>query len=154
MADIKLTLARFIALGFGSGKMPVAPGTFGTVVGVLLFWVLGGLPVYLYILLCFIFLLIGIWASQVYSDFLGVHDHGSIVWDEVVGYMIGMIAMPVEWSWMLVGFLLFRLFDIWKPYPIRLLDEKVEGGLGIMLDDVLAGIYTLIVVQGLYYAFI
>jgi phosphatidylglycerophosphatase A len=77
-----------------------------------------------------------------------VHDHPGIVWDEFVGFWITMLAAPAGWLWLLLGFVLFRLFDIWKPWPIRVLDEKVESGLGIMLDDVLAGVYALLVLQG------
>ena len=138
----KLFIAKWISLGFGSGKAPVAPGTFGTVVGVLIYLLLSDINVYLYIAIIVVFYFLGVWASQVYSDYLGVHDHGSIVWDEVVGYMITMIAIPAQWQWVLLGFILFRLFDIWKPWPIRWLDEKVHGGTGIMIDDVLAGIYA------------
>jgi phosphatidylglycerophosphatase A len=84
---------------------------------------------------------------------MGVHDHPGIVWDEFVGFWITMLFVPVQWYWILAGFALFRLFDIWKPWPIRVVDQKVEGGFGIMLDDVLAGIYALLVLQLLLYAF-
>jgi len=146
----KLFIAKWISLGFGSGKGPVAPGTFGTMVGVLIYFILSDINVYLYIGITIAFYYLGVWASQVYSDHLGVHDHGSIVWDEIVGYMITMIAIPAEWQWMLLGFILFRLFDIWKPWPIRWLDEKVHGGTGIMIDDVLAGIYAWVILFTTY----
>jgi len=140
-----LFIAKWISLGFGSGLAPKAPGTFGTLVGIPFFLLFADFSLFNYILVTLVFLLIGIWASQVYSDHLGVHDHGSIVWDEVVGYLITMIASPPQWQWIILGFALFRLFDIWKPWPIRLLDKHVHGGVGIMIDDVLAGVYAAIV---------
>ncbi|MDH5258142.1 MAG: phosphatidylglycerophosphatase A [Gammaproteobacteria bacterium] len=141
----KLFFAKWISLGFGSGKIPVAPGTFGTMIGVLIYLLLSDINLYLYIAITVAFYFLGVWAAHLYSDHLGVHDHGSIVWDEVVGYMITMIAIPAQWQWILLGFILFRLFDIWKPWPIRWLDEKVHGGTGIMIDDVLAGIYAWVI---------
>lgn len=138
---------HFAAFGFGSGCAPKAPGTFGTLMAVVLYLPLQYLPIFWFcgvILLSFIF---GIYCCEKASKALGVHDHGGIVWDEFVGFWIVMIAAPEGWLWVVLGFCLFRLFDIWKPQPIQWLDEKVTGGLGIMLDDVLAGIYALIVLQ-------
>lgn len=142
MNNTTLFFAKWISLGFGSGKAPVAPGTFGTLVGIPIFLLMSKLPLAYYVLLTIVFLIIGIWAAQKYSEFLGVHDHNSIVWDEVVGYLITMMFVPAQWTWILLGFILFRLFDIWKPWPIRVLDERVHGGFGIMIDDVLAGVYA------------
>jgi len=85
------------------------------------------------------------------ANHLGVQDHGGIVWDEIVGFLITMTMVPPDWRFVLLGFILFRLFDIWKPWPISWLDSKVSGGLGIMLDDVLAGIYALIILQIIVY---
>ena len=82
---------------------------------------------------------------------LGVHDHGGIVWDEIVGYLVTMIAAPPGWGWVAMGFILFRIFDIFKPWPISYLDKHVSGGMGIMIDDVFAGIYALLVLQSLHY---
>jgi len=144
-ANLSLFIAKWISLGFGSGKLPKAPGTFGTILAIPIFLLMADLSLLIYIFVTFILLVIGIWASQKYSDYLGVHDHGSIVWDEVVGYLITMTATPPQWYWVILGFGLFRLFDIWKPWPINLLDAKMQGGLGIMMDDVLAGIYGAIV---------
>ncbi|HIP80964.1 MAG TPA: phosphatidylglycerophosphatase A, partial [Leucothrix mucor] len=84
------------------------------------------------------------------SDILGVHDHSGIVWDEFAGYFITMIAAPTGWFWVLLGFALFRLFDIWKPWPISVLDKKVHGGFGIMVDDILAGVFALGCLQVIY----
>lgn len=89
---------------------------------------------------------LGIWLCGRASNALGVHDHGGIVWDEFVGYWLAMLFAPVGWLWMLYGFVLFRVFDIWKPFPIRTLDRRVSGGFGIMIDDVLAGLYAGVVI--------
>jgi phosphatidylglycerophosphatase A len=89
----------------------------------------------------------GIYLCEVTARDLGVHDHSGIVWDEIVGYLITMFFIPFDWRLVILGFLLFRLFDIWKPWPISWLDRKVSGGLGIMLDDLLAGVYALIMLQ-------
>ena len=123
MNNTSLFLAKWISLGFGSGKAPVAPGTFGTLAAVPIYLLMSPLSLLAYLALTIAFLIIGIWASQRYSDYLGVHDHGSIVWDEVVGYLITMAFVPAEWLWIIIGFILFRIFDIWKPWPIRKLDE-------------------------------
>ena len=82
---------------------------------------------------------------------LGVHDHSGIVWDEFAGFFVTMIAAPAGWLWIFIGFTLFRLFDIWKPWPVSWLDKKVEGGLGIMVDDIVAGFYALICIQLIQY---
>ncbi len=150
MNNITLFIAKWISLGFGSGKMPFAPGTFGTLVAVPIYLLLSKLPLMQYALVTLLLLIIGIWAAQKYSEFLGVHDHGSIVWDEVIGYLITMMLVPAEWLWIVLGFVLFRLFDIWKPWPINLLDKHVHGGFGIMIDDVLAGIYAAICLYLIY----
>ena len=143
--------ANFAAFGFGSGCSPKAPGTAGTIVAVLLYWPLQFLPVYLYALMLIVTFILGVWLCGKASKDLGVHDHGGIVWDEFVGYWITMFMAPPGWVWILLGFVLFRLFDIWKPQPIRYVDRHVHGGFGIMVDDVLAGIYALLVLQGIHY---
>ncbi|NOX75494.1 MAG: phosphatidylglycerophosphatase A [Gammaproteobacteria bacterium] len=140
---------HFLAFGFGLGTAPVAPGTFGTLAALPFFWLMSSLalPTYLAVLLALG--LVGIWLCHVTSRDLGVHDHSGIVWDEIVGYLITLAAVPPGWEWLLVGFVLFRFFDILKPWPISWLDKQVHGGLGIMLDDVLAGIFAWAVLQGL-----
>jgi len=143
--SFSLFIAKWISLGFGSGLAPKAPGTFGTLVGIPFVLLFADLDIVWYSLITVLFFILGVWASQVYSDHLGVHDHGSIVWDEVVGYMITMAVVPADWVWLLLGFIFFRLFDIWKPWPIRLLDKHVHGGFGIMIDDVLAGVYAAVI---------
>jgi len=144
---------NFLAFGLGSGCAPKAPGTFGTAAAVLFYLPLQYLSLWLYLGFIVVSFVLGVWLCDRASKALGVHDHGGIVWDEFVGYWITMIAAPAGWVWMLVGFLLFRLFDIWKPWPIKIADEVVEGGFGIMIDDVLAGIYALICLQLLAYIF-
>lgn len=140
---------HLLALGFGSGLAPVAPGTFGTLAAVPVYWAMSGLSLPLYLLLTLLALLMGIYLCGFTSRALGVHDHSGIVWDEVVGYLITMIALPVSWQWMLAGFVLFRFFDIVKPWPIRWVDKRLHGGFGIMLDDVLAGIFALIALHSI-----
>lgn len=144
---------HFLAFGFGSGLSPVAPGTFGTIMAIPLYILMMQLSLAPYLILVAIVSVTGIWICDKSSKLLGVHDHGGIVWDEFAGFFITMIAAPAGWIWILIGFALFRLFDIWKPWPISLLDKKVEGGLGIMIDDVVAGVYALICVQILYIFF-
>jgi phosphatidylglycerophosphatase A len=139
--------ACFLAYGFGSGLAPVAPGTFGTLAALPLFWLLKDLSLPVYLLLTVLAFIAGIWICQQAVDWLGRDDPSAVVWDEIVGYLVTMTAAPAGWQWMVIGFVLFRLFDIWKPWPISLADRKLHGGLGIMLDDVLAGIYAAIVLQ-------
>lgn len=133
---------HFLAFGFGSGLAAKAPGTWGTLVGLLFvpllqMWVL---PLALAVIL--VATLFGVWLCGKVAEDLGVHDHGGIVWDEIVGIWITLILLPAHWTWWLAGFVVFRLFDIFKPWPISVLDRKVSGGLGIMLDDVLAAVFA------------
>lgn len=130
----------FIAFGFGSGLMSVAPGTWGTLAAIPIYLLLVKYAWFTYILVVTILFLLGIYVSGKVSADLGEHDYAGIVWDEVVGYLLTMFLVPLSLVWMIVGFLLFRLFDIWKPQPIRWVDQKIHGGLGIMLDDVLAAV--------------
>jgi len=136
-----------LACGFGTGAAPYAPGTFGTLAALPFYWLMHDLSLYWYLLGCVILFVIGVWICERTSRDLGEHDHGGIVWDEIVGYLVTMTMAPTGWIWWVVGFLLFRLFDITKPWPIRMLDQRVHGGFGIMIDDVLAGIYAAICLQ-------
>ncbi len=138
---------RCLAFGFGSGLSPHAPGTAGTLVAVPLYLLLSLLPESVYAALILLAFVAGIYLCGRTARDLEVHDHPGIVWDEFVGYWITMLAAPSGWTWLLFGFVLFRLFDIVKPWPIRRIDHSVPGGLGIMLDDVLAGCYALVVMQ-------
>ncbi len=138
---------HFLALGFGSGLTPKAPGTMGTVVAVPLLLLFQDLPLWSFLLVVLSAFLLGIWLCDVTARNLGVHDHPGIVWDEFVGYWLTMAAAPSGWQWLLLGFCLFRIFDILKPWPIRWIDRHVGGGFGIMFDDVLAGVYAWVVLQ-------
>ena len=132
-------LHHWIAFGFGSGLASWAPGTFGTLAAVPLYWLLQPLSLAAYIALLLVFSGIGVWACGRTARELGSKDPSAIVWDEVVGYLLAMTGSPGGWPWAVAGFVVFRLFDIWKPWPVRVLDQRVTGGLGIILDDLAAG---------------
>jgi phosphatidylglycerophosphatase A len=132
----------WLACGFGTGAARVAPGTFGTLVGLPFYYFMQPLSSWSYLAIVAVFFIIGIGLCGHAAKKLNVHDHPGIVWDEVVGYLVTMFMAPAGWLWVVVGFALFRLFDIWKPWPIRFLDQQVGGGFGIMVDDLLAGIYA------------
>ena len=138
---------HFLAFGFGSGLSPKAPGTAGTLAALPLVYFALALPFWAYVLLTLVIIIAGVWICDNSSKRLGVHDHPGIVWDEIAGLFITLLAAPAGLIWLAVGFVLFRFFDILKPWPIGWLDRQVGGGLGIMLDDVLAGIYALICLQ-------
>ncbi len=142
---------HFFAFGFGSGLAPKAPGTFGTLAAVPIYWLIQDLSWPLYLSWLLVTFVLGVFWCDRSSKVLGVHDHGGIVWDEFVGYWVTMFMAPAGWLWMLVGFVLFRLFDIVKLWPIRWLDEKVHGGFGIMLDDLVAGILAALCLQLLHW---
>ena len=135
------------ALGFGSGLLPRAPGTAGTVAAIPLYLVMQSLALPVYVSLVAVLFLLGIPICAHTAKRLGVHDHPGIVWDEIVGYLVTMTFAPTGWLWVLAGFVLFRFFDVLKPWPIRWLDKKVGGGFGIMVDDLLAGIAAAAVLQ-------
>ena len=140
--------AGWIATALGAGLSPKAPGTAGSLVALLPWWLLlRSLPLAWYVAIVVAGFVLGVWACGIAGKRLGVHDHGALVWDEVIGMWITLLAAPHSWWWMLVGFVLFRLFDIWKPWPVRVADRRVHGGLGVMLDDVLAGAYALLALQ-------
>jgi len=143
---------HFLAFGLGSGAAPKAPGTFGTLAAIPIWYLFNDWALIPYLLLMVATFILGCWLCGKTSDDLGVHDHGGIVWDEFVGLWITFIALPAGWEWVLFGFVMFRLFDIWKPWPIGWADRQVSGGLGIMLDDLLAGLMALGVVQAVNYA--
>ena len=141
--------AHFLAFGLGAGLAPRAPGTVGTLVALPIYGLLmlSG-SVLLYWLAVAVALVVGIWACGVASRALGVHDHGGIVWDEIAAFLIVLPFAPQNALGFLIAFALFRLFDIWKPFPIRRLDAQVHGGLGIMLDDVAAAAYAVLCLMG------
>jgi phosphatidylglycerophosphatase A len=140
---------HLLAFGFGAGCSPKAPGTMGTLLAVGFYLPMSrlSLPVYALVLLGVV--LLGIWLCGRAARDLGVHDHPGIVWDEIAGFLLTMFAAPTGWWWIVLGFALFRLFDIWKPWPIRWLDRRVAGGWGIMLDDLVAGLFAALCLQAL-----
>lgn len=151
----------WLACGFGSGLTPVAQGTFGSLAALLPWLALSRLPLMAYLLVLILAFVIGIWACDVAGKAVGVDDHRSLVWDEFVGQWIALIpligfAAPqvtgLHWWMVLAGFVLFRLFDVWKPWPIGWLDRRLKGGLGVMVDDVVAGIFAAIVLAAIVYA--
>lgn len=139
--------AYFFAFGFGSGLAPFAPGTFGTLAALPLYFLLILFPPQIYLMVTLIAFAVGVWMCGKVSTDLGVHDHAGIVWDEIVGFLFTMFLVPAHLRWVALGFVLFRIFDIWKPYPIRWLDKHVSGGLGIMLDDVVAAVPAFFILQ-------
>ncbi len=143
-----------LAFGFGSGASPKAPGTVGTVVAIPIFLVFSSLPLWAYLAVVVVVCAVGVYICERCAKDLGVHDHSGIVWDEIAGFLITMIAVPVSFWSILIGFLLFRLFDIWKPWPISYFDKQVDGGLGIMLDDIIAGIFSWLILFPLAYYFL
>ncbi len=138
------TTAGFFAFGFGSGLAPFAPGTFGTIVAIPFYLILVQFSWPMYAWLVLIAFIVGVKLCNVTGGRLGVHDYGGIVWDEFVGFWITMFLIPFTWQNVILGFLLFRFFDIVKPPPINWLDKKVSGGFGVMIDDVLAGFYAML----------
>lgn len=145
----------FCGVGFGSGLAPKAPGTFGSAFALLF------VPIWLAIgfsntiLAIIIMSLVGIWICGRTADLMGVHDDGRIVWDEFAGQSITFLPLlylnEMSWMWALVGFTLFRLFDVWKPWPIRVIDRQIDGGFGIMLDDIIAGLWAALCILLYFY---
>ncbi len=139
-----LNPVHFLALGFGSGLAAKMPGTFGTLAALPLVVLLSHYASFsVYLIVTILVSIVGIWICGKTAQDMGVHDDSSIVWDEVAGMLITMLAVPLSWQTLLVGFVLFRFFDILKPWPISYLDKHVHGGFGIMIDDVLAGLFAL-----------
>jgi phosphatidylglycerophosphatase A len=150
---------HFLAFGFGSGLSPWAPGTAGTLVGIPFFYVLLQAGLLAYVAATLLLGLAGVYLCGESAKRLGVHDHRGIVWDEIVGYLITMLPVMVAppngitvWMWVIAGFFIFRFFDVVKPPPASWADEKVHGGVGIMLDDVIAAVYSAGVVALFLYA--
>ena len=141
------TPTGFFAFGFGSGLSPFAPGTMGTLVAVPLAVALKFLPLPVFWPLLLMFFLLGVYLCDVTSQRLGQHDPGGIVWDEMVAYWLTVAFIPLSWAWFLAAFVLFRVFDILKPWPIRWVEKRFGGGLGIMLDDIVAALYAMLLLQ-------
>lgn len=135
--------AHFLALGFGSGLSRRAPGTLGTLVAIPLFMALMVTPELVHYSVIAMLFIVGIPICGKTGKALGIPDHSGIVWDEIVAFMLVLEFTPSTWIWWLTAFLLFRLFDIWKPFPIRQCDINIKGGFGVMFDDLLAAIYAI-----------
>ena len=133
---------HFLAFGFGTGLAPFAPGTFGSIPGLILFWLTLDFGLYAQVGIAVALALAGIWICGESARRIGVHDHGGIVWDEIVGMYVTLFLAPVSVVGFVLAFVLFRIMDIVKPWPIRDLDHSMQGGLGIMLDDLLAALYA------------
>lgn len=133
-----------LGFGFGSGLSPIMPGTAGTLAAVPIAFLLCllGMDKWVLILLCIALFVWGIRICGYTENELGIKDYGGIVWDEIVAMLLVLVLLPFRWDWWLAGFVLFRLFDILKPWPIKWFDRHVDGGLGIMLDDLIAALMT------------
>lgn len=142
---------HFLSFGFGSGFFPKMPGTIGTMIGVSIYICIPPLSWLPYLLVLIFSFLVGVFLCDYTSKVLGVHDHSAIVLDEIVGYLFTMFMVPNTWFFVLAGFVLFRLFDILKPWPISFIDSRVKGGLGIMLDDVIAAMFSFIIIHIVIY---
>ncbi len=140
---------NFLAFGFGTGLSPIAPGTVGSLLGVALAWATMDLGLYVQLAVAVAISVVGVWICGESARRIGVHDHGGIVWDEIAGMYVTLLIAPPTLLGYALGFVLFRLFDIVKPWPIRDLDHRLGGGLGIMLDDLAAALYALVLL-GLY----
>jgi len=140
---------NFLAFGFGTGLAPFAPGTFGSIPGLVLFWLTMDFGLYVQLGIAASMTLVGIWICGESARRIGVHDHGGIVWDEIVGMYVTLMVAPVSIVGFVLAFILFRIMDIVKPWPIRDLDHSIHGGLGIMLDDLVAALYAALLL-GLY----
>jgi len=141
--------AHFVALGFGTGLSPAAPGTIGTLLAIPIYAVLATWigPLGVLALLPALFAL-GVWACGRTGRALGASDHSGMNWDEIVAFLLVLVFTPPGLAWQAAAFVAFRLFDIAKPPPIRYVDRAVKGGLGVMLDDLLAAFYTLLLLAG------
>lgn len=135
-------LTHWVAFGLGSGFSPKAPGTVGTLAAIPFALLLAQLPLPLHLILLLLAVLFGIYCCGRTTHDLGVHDHGAIVWDEFVGYWLAVALVPKTLFWLACGFVVFRVLDILKPWPISVADRSLDGGLGVMLDDVIAGLMT------------
>jgi phosphatidylglycerophosphatase A len=153
VAKSRLRMANpwhLLATGFGSGLSPIMPGTAGSIAAIPFWWLMTLLPLQLYSLLVLIGISVGVYLCHRTARDMGVHDHGSIVWDEFIGMWITLMAIPaMSWQWVLAGFVIFRIFDMWKPWPIRWFDRNVHGGMGIMVDDIIAGVISAAILYGL-----
>lgn len=145
---------HWLAFGLGSGLSPKAPGTFGTLAALPIYWfLLKDLPPFAFLLVLLVSFVAGVYFCGKTAKDLNVHDHGGIVWDEFVGMWLTLFLAPAGLGWMVLGFVLFRVFDIIKPWPIKWFDQHVHGGFGIMVDDVIAGVFAWLCLQGIVLLF-
>jgi phosphatidylglycerophosphatase A len=135
---------HLLAFGFGSGAMPRAPGTWGSLAAIPIWYTFAWLPQPIYWAIVAVAFIVGVWLCGKTADDLKVHDHGGIVWDEFVGMWIALGLFPENIAGVLLAFVMFRLFDVVKPWPINWLDERLPGGFGIMVDDVVAAVMALV----------
>ena len=140
-----------LATGFGVGYSPVAPGTLGTLIAIPVYYFLSAIPSPLYEITLIGFFFLSVWISENAEIFFGKKDDQRIVIDEMMGFLITMLWVPKATHFIVIGFFLFRFFDILKPFPIRHLEKKFKGGFGVVLDDVMAGIYGNIILQIISY---
>ena len=138
---------HFVAYGFGTGLMPFAPGTFGSLVGVVFFWFLAPLHAGAYAGTVACLFTAGVYICGQTARDRGAVDPGFIVYDEIVGFLVVMYLMPKEWRWIAAGFIAYRIFDIWKPFPIHAAEKELPLGTAIIADDFMAGMYTLVILQ-------
>lgn len=137
----------FFATGGGVGFLPGAKGTYGTAVGLLLYWAVHGFSPLHFFLFTFTFFFLAVWASSLAESFFQEKDSQKIVIDEIAGYLVTMLFIPFQWKFAIAGFIAFRLFDILKPFPISAVERKVKGGWGVVLDDILAGVFANVILQ-------
>jgi len=140
---------HLFAFGFGAGLSPFAPGTFGTLIAIPIVLCVQHFGLMTHAAFALVAIVFGIYVCGESARRLGVHDHPGIVWDEIAGFTVTMLAAPPHWIWLACGFVLFRILDIWKPWPIREADHSLTGGLGIMLDDIIAGLFAAAIMFGL-----
>jgi len=142
---------HFMACGFGVGFVPILPGTLGSLIGVCCYWFMAPLGHVVYAGIVFVLAFVGIFICGLTASDLGLIDPSFIVWDEIVGFLVAMYLMRRDWRWILAGFLVYRVFDMWKPYPLHLFEQGPSLGLSIMADDIGAGIYTAAVLHLLFW---
>jgi phosphatidylglycerophosphatase A len=142
---------RWVVFGFGAGLLPLAPGTAGTLIGIPVVILFQFLPTAVMLLGVLLIVLLSVWLAGAVTRQIGIEDHPSIVIDEIAGYVVAMTMIPLTWWTVTVGFVIFRLFDVYKPPPANWLDRNCTGGFGITADDVVAGIYTNLILHGLLY---
>ena len=150
-SDLMKDPGHLLSFGFGSGLSPYAPGTMGTLVALPLYVLAAQLGSFGVFATCVVICFLGVYLCERTTKALAVHDHPAIVWDEIAGYFVSMLFAPVSATTVILGFILFRIFDILKPWPISVIDSRLKGGWGVMLDDIVAGVFALLVLQLMLY---